>query len=333
MNILVLGGTIFLGRHIVQAALRRGHTVTSFTRGKHNPDLFPEIEHLRGDRNGDLEALRGRRWDVAIDTCGYVPREVKASAELLADAVEHYTFVSSLSAYRDFPRPSMDESAEIGTLDDPTIEEVTGETYGPLKALCEKAAEDAMPGRVLSVRAGLIVGPYDPTDRYTYWPHRIAEGGEVLAPGNGTEAVQYIDVRDLAEWIVRMAEQRRAGVYNATGPAHPLTMASFLEACRAATGSDARFIWVDKSFLIGEGVTLWMEIPLSVPDIEELSGFSQVSCAKAIADGLRFRDVEETIADTIAWNATRPEGAPMHAGLSRERERHLLDTWKLSVSA
>ena len=184
MNLLILGGTVFLGRHLVEAALARGHAVTLFNRGQHNPDLFPEVERLRGDRDGDLQALEGRRWDAVVDTCGYVPRVVRASAEMLAPNVDHYTFISSISVYADTSKPGIDEQAPVGTLDDPTTEEVTGESYGPLKALCEQAAEAAMPGRVLNIRPGLIVGPHDPTDRFTYWVRRVAEGGEVLAPGN-----------------------------------------------------------------------------------------------------------------------------------------------------
>ncbi len=209
MKLLVLGGTVFLGRHLVEAATARGHSVTLFNRGQHNPELYPEVEKLRGDRDSDLSALQGRRWDAVIDTCGYLPRAVRASAELLADAVDHYTFISSISVYADFHTPAMDESAPVGTLADETVEEVTGETYGPLKALCEQAAERALPGRVLNIRPGLIVGPHDPTDRFTYWPVRVARGGEVLAPGRPHVPVQVIDGRDLAEWTVRMVEARQ----------------------------------------------------------------------------------------------------------------------------
>lgn len=331
MNLLIIGGTVFLGRHIVEAALERGHTVTIFTRGKHNPDLFPEVEKLVGDRNDDLSALQGRRWDAAIDTCGYFPRQLRATAGLLADAVEHYTFVSSISVYRDFSKPEMDESGPVATIEDPTVEEITGETYGALKALCEEAAEQAMPGRVLSVRAGLIVGPNDPTDRFTYWPHRIALGGEVVAPGDGAEPTQFIDVRDLAGWIVRMAEQRKAGIYNATGPDAPVPMSDLLEACKHVAGSDAKLVWVDKSFLIDQGAALWSEIPMSVPDTEDSAGFSRVSCARAVADGLTFRTVEQTIADTLAWDRTRPADQELRAGLSPEKERQILNAWKMTA--
>ncbi len=331
MNLLIIGGTVFLGRHIVEAALERGHTVTIFTRGKHNPDLFPEVEKLVGDRNDDLSALQGRRWDAAIDTCGYFPRQLRATAGLLADAVEHYTFVSSISVYRDFSKPEMDESGPVAIIEDPTVEEITGETYGALKALCEEAAEQAMPGRVLSVRAGLIVGPNDPTDRFTYWPHRIALGGEVVAPGDGAEPTQFIDVRDLAGWIVRMAEQRKAGIYNATGPDAPVPMSELLEACKRVSGSDAKLVWVDKSFLIDQGAALWSEIPMSVPDTEDSAGFSRVSCARAVADGLTFRTVEQTIADTLAWDRTRPADQELRAGLSPEKERQILNAWKMTA--
>src|SRR5262245_38592594 len=194
MKLLILGGTVFLGRYLVETALAHGHEVTLFNRGQHNPDLYPDVEKLHGDRDGGLDILRGRRWDAVIDTCGYVPRVVRASAELLAGAVDHYTFISSISAYPSFKAIGNDERPPVGTLADPTVEEVTGESYGPLKALCEQAVEQALPGRTLNIRPGLIVGPYDPSDRFTYWPHRVAQGGEVLAPGRPERHVQVVDV-------------------------------------------------------------------------------------------------------------------------------------------
>ncbi len=239
MKLLVLGGTVFLGRHIVAEALAHGHEVTLFNRGQHNPDLFPEVEKLRGNRNGNLETLRGRRWDAVIDTCGYIPRLVRASAELLAQSVEHYTFISSISVYADFSAPGLNENAPVGKLQDEAIEEITGETYGPLKALCEQAMENAMPGRALIIRPGLIVGPHDPTDRFTYWPYRVAQGGEVLAPGHPDRPVQIIDVRDLAKWIMRMVEAGKTGTYNATGPDYTLTIGHLLETCRSVNCTKA----------------------------------------------------------------------------------------------
>jgi uncharacterized protein YbjT (DUF2867 family) len=206
MNLLILGGTIFLGRHLVEAALRHNHQVTLFNRGRHQPELFPEVEKLRGDRDGGLEVMRGRQWDAVIDTSGYVPRLVQASAEILAGAVKHYTFISSISVYANFSPSGNNESTPLQVLADPTVETVTPETYGGLKALCEQTAEAAMPGRVLKVRAGLLVGPYDPIPRFAYWLRRVSQGGEVLAPGRPDRFIQLIDARDLAEWIIHMAE-------------------------------------------------------------------------------------------------------------------------------
>ncbi|MCK4305271.1 MAG: SDR family oxidoreductase [Candidatus Eisenbacteria sp.] len=322
MKLLVLGGTVFLGRHLVGAALVSGHEVTLFNRGQHNPSAFPKLEKLRGDRNGNLEALRGRRWDAVIDTCGYLPRVVRASGKLLADATDHYTFISSLSVYSDLSSLQIDESTPVGTLEDETVEEITGETYGPLKALCEQAAEEALPGRVLSIRPGLIVGPHDPSDRFTYWPRRVAQGGEVLAPGRPEREIQFIDVRDLAEWTLRMIEGHHTGTYNATGPERPLTMLAFLEACRTASASDARFVWVDQWMLKEEGIEPYTTMPLWIPDAHDT-----VNCSKAFQEGLMFRLLEETIQDTLAWDTTRPADTEHQAGLSPERESQVLESW------
>ncbi len=324
MRLLILGGTVFLGRAVVEAALARGHEVTLFNRGQHNPELFPEVEKLRGDRSGDLKALRGRRWDAVVDTCGYFPRVVRASAEALAGAVEHYTFVSSISVYADDETHRQDESGRIATIPDESVEEITETTYGALKPLCEQAAERAMPGRVLNVRAGLIVGPHDRSDRFTYWPHRVAQGGEVLAPSRPDYATQIIDVRDLAEWIVRMAEARRPGTYNATGPLELLTLQQILDACKAASGSDATFTWVGEPFLLEQGVQPWMGLPLWLPD--KLSGTMDMNVDKAMRDGLTFRPLADTVRDTLAWDASRPPHE-WRAGLTREREREVLDAW------
>lgn len=327
MKILILGGTVFLGRHLVDAACARGHAVTIFTRGQHEADPAPEVEWLRGNRDGDLGALVGRQWDVAIDTSGYVPRVVRDSARLLAPTVGRYLFVSSVSAYDEARlRPGFDEEYPLATLEDPTTEEVTGETYGALKALCERAAEEALPGRAVIIRPGLIVGPYDPSDRFTYWPHRIARGGMVLAPGRPEAPVQFIDVRDLAAWIVRLAEAGTVGTFNATGPANPLTMAMVLETCRAVSGSDAELVWMDEAFLLGQGVGPWIEVPLWVPEAEGVN-VSAVSISRALAAGLTFRPLAETVRDTLAWDATRPADQAWRAGLPPDRERELLAAW------
>jgi 2'-hydroxyisoflavone reductase len=336
MNLLILGGTLFLGRALVEAALARGHEVTLFNRGQRNPELFPEVEKLRGDRDGNLDALRGRSWDAVVDTSGYVPRLVRDSAELLADAVKLYVFVSTVSVYADFSRP-FDENSPLATMPDETVEEVTGGTYGPLKALCERAAEAAMPGRVLVVRPGLIVGPHDPTVRFSYWVARVARGGEVLAPGNPETQIQFIDARDLAEWTLRMVEEGRAGVYNASGPDYVLTMGRFLEECRAASGSDARLTWVEEQFLLERGVEAWSELPLWIPESSETHRyFIRANIARAVAAGLTFRPPAETIRDTLKW-LRESEGQPTpdkpgvpqpDVSLKPERERELLEEWK-----
>jgi 2'-hydroxyisoflavone reductase len=325
MKLLILGGTVFLGRSLVEAALARGHEVTLFNRGQHNPELFPEAEKLRGDRDGDLAALQGQRWDAVIDTCGYVPRIVRASAEALTDSVEHYTFISSISVY-DPMIPGMDESAPVGVLEDSTVEEITGETYGPLKALCEQAVEQTLPGRTLIIRPGLIVGPHDPTDRFTYWVRRAAQGGEALAPDVPDLSVQVIDVRDLAEWNIRQVEARQTGVYNATGPDYALTFGQTLEACRQIGGADTRWTWVSEAFLLEHNVAPWMELPLWVP--QDNRALLQVDCRKAFASGLTFRPLADTIRDTLAWDATRPADTQHRAGLAREREAELLAAWR-----
>ena len=341
MKILILGGTIFLGRHIVEAALARGHEVTLFNRGT-RPLPWSGVEQLVGDRDidvaGGLEALDGRRWDAVVDTCGYVPRLVGAAASKLADSVGHYTFISSVSVYRELSRKGIDEGGELATMADPANEDVMA-SYGALKALSEQAAEAAMPGRCLHVRAGLIVGPFDETGRFGYWLRRIAEGGEVLAPGRPDRQVQFIDVRDLAQWIVAMAEARRAGVYNATGPALPLTMQDVLEACRSASRSDARFTWVDDAFLIDHEAAPFTNMPLWLP--AEANGLIEVDVSKAIGDGLRCRPLSTTIEDTKAWldacvaslHAPAPtlgNAIASRAGIPHERERALLDEWAAS---
>jgi 2'-hydroxyisoflavone reductase len=319
MRVLILGGTLFLGRHLVEAALDRGDEVTLFNRGRTNPELFPEIERLRGDRDtGDLAALRGRTWDAVVDTSGYLPRIVRAAAELLDDSVDHYTFISSGSAYDHVGRP-VDESFPTGEL--PEESEDVERYYGPLKALCERAAEDALPGRVLTVRAGLIVGPYDPTGRFTYWVSRIARGGDVLAPEPRDQRVQFIHARDLADWILNRAEHRLTGVFNVTGPEHELTMEQLLEEINQGTEGNARLRWLDESFLLEHGVEAWSDLPLWLAPTSnpELAQFLAMDIRKALATGLRFRPLAETIRDTLEKAKTTPD-----AGLDPARERELL---------
>ena len=328
MRILILGGTIFLGRHLAAQALAAGHQVTLFTRGRHHPELFPEAERLTGDRDGGLAPLAGRTWDAVIDTSGYLPRVVRDSAHLLASSVSHYTFISSVSVYADLSRPGVDEEAPVAQLADPSTETVDGESYGGLKALCEEACRDELPGRTLTVRPGLIVGPFDPTDRFTYWPERIAAGGEVLCPDAPDRRTQVIDGRDLAAWILRAVEEGQTGTFNATGPEEPLEFGPLFETCRAVAGSDARFTWVDEAFLLEEKVGPWMELPLWVPLSPDSAGFDAISIERAVAAGLRFRGIAETIRDTLAWLETLPPARVRRAGLAREKEAEILQKWK-----
>ena len=318
MNLLLLGGPKFVGRAVIDAALASGHEVTLFNRGTTGADLYPELERIVGDRDGGLEGLLGRRWEAVIDTSGYVPRIVGASANLLATAVDHYVFVSSISVYASFDE-IVNETSPLDTLSEPGSEEVS-EHYGALKALCEHEVERAFPDRSTLVRAGLVVGPHDPTGRFTYWPHRIARGGDVLVPGPAWRPVQFVDVRDLAEWMVRAAEAGVSGPYNATGNA---TMGAVVDAARRVSGAAARAVEVDDAFLTAEGVGQWMELPLWIdPSTEGWRHFMEVDASRAIAAGLTFRPLDDTVAATLA-DAELVDGV----GLTPDRERELLEAW------
>jgi 2'-hydroxyisoflavone reductase len=326
MRLLVLGGTKFLGRHAVAHALADGHEVTTFTRGRTNPELFPDAEHLIGDRDGGLDALRGRGWDAVIDTSGYVPRVVRQSAELLEPAVGRYVFISTVSVYDGNGGAGTDVDGPVGRIEDGSTEEITDESYGPLKALCERAVEETFgPERSLVIRPGLIVGPDDPTDRFTYWPARIAEGGRVLAPGSPGTPTQVIDVRDLAAWTLDLTERGTSGRFNAVGPERPLPIGEVLDRSAAVSGSDAELVWVPSRALIERGVEVWTDLPLWLGEDPELTWMDEVDPAPAVAEGLRYRPLDETIADTLAWHRAN-EGAPSRAGfrMTREREAELL---------
>jgi 2'-hydroxyisoflavone reductase len=332
LDILILGGTGFLGPAVVEAALPRGHTLTLFNRGKTNPNLFPEVEKLQGDRDGKLDALKGRRWDAVVDTSGYVPRIVKMSAELLAPATRHYVFISTISVYAGFEKPNADEDAPLATLPDPTSEDVP-QFYGALKALCEKAAEAAMPGRVASIRPGLIVGPRDPTGRFTYWPVRVARGGEILAPGSGADPVQLIDVRDLAGWIVEVIEKKVVGTYNALGPAERLEMAGMLKGVAEGVGNpNPTFTWVPAEFLEQQKVAPWQDMPVWIPAAGDMAGAGTTSNARAVGKGLRFRPVSDTARATLDWvnglDAGTRAQVTSRAGLEPGREAEVLTAWK-----
>jgi 2'-hydroxyisoflavone reductase len=301
---------------MVEAALGRGHEVTLFNRGQTNPDLFPEAEKLRGDRDGDLSALKDREWDAVVDTSGYFPRIVRASAEALAGS-RHYTFVSSISVYADLSVPPT-ESSPVGTLEDQTVEDFGEEfvNYGPLKALCERAVNEVFRDRALVVRPGYIVGPHDPTDRFTYWPHRVARGGEMIAPASPDQAFQFVDVRDLAGWMLRMIEAGAAGAFNATGEAVPL--ADLLAACPGG----AEITWVSAEFLEEHGVGE-EELPLWTHD-PEFAAIHRADVSKAVAAGLSFRSVEQTARDTLAWAGDRE----LVVGMRPDREAELLAAWR-----
>ncbi len=321
MRLLVLGGTKFLGRAAVAEALARGHEVTLFNRGETNPGLFPEAEKLRGDRDGDLSALEGRVWDAVIDPSGFVPRVVRASAELLRGSGQ-YVFVSSGSVYAEPYFPGYDESAPTVELEDPASEEVLRD-YGALKAACEDVVREVFPDAHTNVRAGLIVGPHDGSGRFTYWPLRASLGGEVLAPGVREQLTQFVDVRDLGAWMVEACEREITGTFNASG--EPVSMGAALEACGV---SDP--VWVDEEFLVEREVGAWMELPLWVP--KDTAAFLQMSVAKAVDAGLSFRPVEETARDTLDW--ARDTGAELvtetpygTAGLDPAKEAELLEAW------
>jgi len=319
MRILVLGGTQFLGRHVVDAALGRGHDVTLFNRGQTRPELFPEVDRLRGDRDGDLSALDGHAFDAVVDTSGYVPRIVSETIDALDD-VGHYTFVSSVSVYADLTVPPT-EASPVRELEQPTEE--WREAYGELKADCEDVVRQRFPGAFIP-RPGLIVGPWDPTGRFTYWPERIAAGGPVLAPAPPDASAQVIDARDLAAWIVRAAERNLSGTYNAVD--HATTRAAMFATCVDVTGSDAEFVWIDGDFLAANEVTEWMELPLWLHDAEH-RGMLSIAPAAAFANGLETRPLAETVRDTLAWVDAGDAPTDPPAGLGREKEQQVLDAW------
>jgi 2'-hydroxyisoflavone reductase len=319
VKLLVIGGTHFVGRAVVEDAVARGHDVTVFHRGADEPEGFPDVEHLHGDRDGGLDVLRGREWAAALDTCGYVPRVVRDSSQLLADTVGIYAFISSLSALPDDAPPGSNEDTPTYQPPFPDTEEITNESYGPLKVACEREAQAAFPGRCLIVRPGYIVGPHDPTDRFTYWVRRARTGGEMLAPGPDDGALQVVDVRDLGAFTLDRLEEGRADMFGVVGPPARLTWATFLPMVCEVARAGTSLTWVDRPFLESQlGDDLDEAFPLRDYPYQ---GLHQYDARKAITDGLRCRPLEETIADTIAWDRAR---GPLKAGLSSDREQELL---------
>ncbi len=335
LKVLFLGGTGFLGPHTVQYAVARGHEMTLFNRGKSDPELFPNLETIHGDRYTDVSGLKGRKWDAVIDTFAYVPKVVTDVLDVLKDNIRQYVLISTISVYKQISKPGMDETAPLATVAPEVAETIkthrdVGENYGAMKALCEQAAEKSMPGRVCTIRPGLIVGPRDPSDRFTYWPVRVRRGGEVLAPGSGNDYVQFIDARDLGRFIVHCIEQNTMGTFNADRPGKSITMRELLEACVSVSKSDAKITWVPADFLAEHKVEPWSDMPVWVSPDGEDAGMGQVSTARAMKAGIAIRPVGETIADTLAWFDTQPEErrAKLRAGITAEREKEVLAAWQ-----
>jgi nucleoside-diphosphate-sugar epimerase len=322
VRLLLLGGPKFVGRALIEAALAAGHEVTTFNRGQTNPGAFQDVEQLHGDRHGDLATLRGKSWDAVLDTSAYVPQIVRSAAALLADAVERYVFVSSISVYADYSRPIPEDAPLEELAEGHPADELLPDyaNYGALKVLSERAVEERFGGRALIVRPGLIVGPHDPTDRFTYWPRRVQLGRPLLAPAPPDGPVQMVDVRDLAEWVVRIVEGGESGAFNATSADGAHTFASMLGACGAAD-----VVWADEAFLLEHGVEPWRDLPLWIPAGDPaLTYFHRADVSRAVAAGLTFRPLEETVRDVPEWNGT--------AGLSPEREAELLAKWDRAES-
>ncbi|MFZ7942921.1 SDR family oxidoreductase [Neobacillus sp. 19] len=339
MKVLILGGTRFLGRAFVEEALGRGHEITLFNRGN-SKETFPEVEQLIGNRDHDVSLLKNRKWDVLIDTCGFAPHQIKKIADVLRDNIDHYTFISSISVYKDWVPLNITEDYQLQPmLTENQLKDIEAgnvspyEYYGALKVLCEAEAEKHWPGRVLHIRAGQLVGPFDYTDRLPYWIQRVAQGGKVLVPGRSDRPVQLIDVRDIASWVCTMAEHRKAGTFNVTGLNYDLAIEELLNTCKAVTNSDAEFVCMEEGFLLTHNVQPWTEMPLWIPEnfpIEEETepwkGAFSFNIEKAVNAGLTFRPLEDTIYDVYQWEKARKE-IDRKAGISQVKEQELLGRW------
>lgn len=328
-RILILGGTGFLGPATVEAALARGHELTLFNRGRTRPGLFPKVEKLLGDRDPDkgegLKALENRKWDAVIDNSGFFPRQVSASARMLAPNAGQYVFISSISAYEDDSKENQDETAKLATTSDPDSETMTDQRYGALKALCEKAASEAFGARAAIVRPGFIVGPDDPSGRFTYWPVRADRGGEMAAPGAPTDPIQFIDVRDLGAWLITLVENGTNGAFNALGPKDRLAWGDVLAACKKATPANPTLTWIPAEWVRKNGG----HFPIWAPYLPGTLGFHTWKNERAVKAGLTFRPYAETVADTLRWHKSQPaEGRTKLAGPTAEQEAALLAKWK-----
>jgi 2'-hydroxyisoflavone reductase len=336
LRVLILGGTGFIGPHFVDALSANKHKISLFNRGKRDPEARPGIEQLIGDRNGDLKSLEGRDWDVVVDNSGYTPKQVRATAELLKGHADRYIFISSVAVYADFKKPGIAEDYPLAQLKDPTTDTVTGETYGGLKVLAEKVVEEVFDKNATIIRPTYIAGPGDVTDRFTYWPWRVSKGGEMLAPGSPADPFQYIDVRDLAQFVLACVEKKVVGAFNLCKPA--ITMGELLETSKKVTGADTKIVWASPEFLtehaiIGEKAE-GNFMPIWTPANGEDAGIVTMSCSRAQASGLELRPLEATIRDTLAWQAARPaEKQKLRAGLSFEKETELLAKFKLAQSS
>lgn len=333
MDLLVIGGTRFLGRRIVESALAGGHNVTLFHRGKEGADLFEgQVERIYGDRDGELDKLAGRKWDAVIDTPGYVPRVVRASAEFFKDSVKDYLYISSISVYD--PEPGAyktDESTRRAKLKDETVEEITGETYGGLKVLCEDVVNEVYGQRAFNIRPGFIVGSYDPTDRFTYYPWRLVQGGQMIAGGRKDSPLQVIDARDIGRFCVSVLEQNAPGTYNVCGPEQPLSWESFLNRAKAALAVDTELAWIDPKELEDAGCQPNLDLPLYHGVDTSADSFMRGDNSRAVSKGLTFTPLEDTVRETAEWVKSR--GAqPLKVGMTLDREKELLEKLKVTTS-
>lgn len=323
MRILLIGGTVFVGRHLAAELVKQGHELTLFNRGKTRQGLFPGVREVHGDRDGGLDVLADESFDWVVDTCGYVPRVVGDSAQFFKDRAQHYLFVSTVSVYPTTDQAGIDESGTVAVIEDPETEVVDGRTYGALKALCEERVLEAFGDRALIPRPGIVMGPEDPTDRFTRWVARIAEGGEFLAPEDKNQPVELIDARDLASWMALQIKNGNCGIFNTAGAMGSMTMGSMIEGCVKGAGASATPRWVGAETLQAADINGPSELPFWLPD-PAAWGLFQVTSAKAADCGLRYRPLEQTVADTLAWVQQRSEGSTMKVGVPADKEAEVL---------